>query len=317
MDNQNERQKRRKSIRKLKYIYRKCRYKFRRSMYKFRKNIYTYGENRQEKMDIKKKIMLIVAYSFILFSVVSLLTYSEGNGDPTTEDVALSILESEIEKAAAIQTEVILTYTPPIDPDKPMVALTFDDGPGKHTARLLDSLKEHQVKATFFMLGTKVTDKYANELQRMSAEGHELGNHSFDHPDLTKQSADYVQFQINETNNRIETLAGSKPTVMRPPYGATNQHVQELVGLPLVFWNVDTLDWKTKDVAETVKVLTTEITDGDIILLHDIHGTTVDAVIQALPILKEQGFQLVTVSELAEARGKELVAGEKYFRFRK
>ena len=200
-----------------------------------------------------------------------------------------------------------------LDPTKPMVALTFDDGPGKDTDRLLEALKKYNARATFFMLGNNAKN-YGSVIKKMKDMNCELGNHSTTHAQLTKLSAEAIKKEIQTTSEYIKNAAGVGPTVMRPPYGAVNATVKQNVGLPMILWSVDTLDWKTKSTPKTVESIMTA-KDGDIILLHDIHTTSVDAAIEAIPKLIEKGFQLVTVSEMAEAKGQKLELGVKYFSF--
>lgn len=202
-----------------------------------------------------------------------------------------------------------------IDPDKPMMALTFDDGPGERTHELLDVLEKYDAHATFFMLGKNVSG-YSEEIKRMKEIGCELGNHSYDHPQLTLEG-DHGAGQIGKTNELIRDACGSPATVMRPPYGAIDESVEASVGMPLILWNVDTLDWQTKDTKKTVDNVLQNADDGDIVLLHDIHSTTIDAAIQLIPKLISDGYQLVTVSELAEARGQMLKKGSTYTDFNK
>ncbi|MFV0363191.1 MAG: polysaccharide deacetylase family protein [Suipraeoptans sp.] len=202
-----------------------------------------------------------------------------------------------------------------IDPNKPMVALTYDDGPGDRTEELLNTLEQFGAKATFFMLGNRITGREGT-VKRMYDLGCELGNHSYDHPQLTNLSPDQIQAQINSTNNLITNASGGhSATVIRPPYGAIDDTVKQYVNLPMILWNVDTLDWKTKKLQATVDEVMRTIQDGNIILMHDIHGSTVDASKILIPRLIEQGYQLVTVTEMATAKGISLVAGEKYTNF--
>lgn len=198
--------------------------------------------------------------------------------------------------------------------NRPMIALTFDDGPGVHTMRLLEALEEKNVKATFFMLGQNVA-KFQEEVAKMYEIGCELGNHSYNHPNLSKMSASEVTAQVNDTNALVEEASGHPATVLRPPYGAVSQTLSENAGMPMILWSVDTLDWKTKDAKATIDHVLANVSDGDIVLMHDIYGTTVDAAIELIDLLQEQGYSLVTVSELARLRGYELVNGEKYFGF--
>lgn len=198
--------------------------------------------------------------------------------------------------------------------NRPMLALTFDDGPSVYTMRLLEALEEKNVKATFFMLGQNV-GKFQEEVAKMYEIGCELGNHSYNHPNLSKMSASEVTAQVNDTNALVEEASGHQATVLRPPYGAVNQTVSENAGMPMILWSVDTLDWKTRDAKATIDHVLANVSDGDIVLMHDIYGTTVDAAIELIDLLQEQGYSLVTVSELARFRGYELVNGEKYFGF--
>lgn len=190
----------------------------------------------------------------------------------------------------------------------PMIALTFDDGPGKYTDRLLTALETNHVKATFFMLGNLVSS-YPNEVRRMKSLGCEIGNHSYDHARLTSLDAAGVQAEINNANDSLRSVIGEGATVVRPPYGAYNDMVKQNAGLPLVLWSIDTLDWKTLDVQATVDAVLNQAKDGDIILMHDIHETSVAAAEALIPELIQRGFQMVTVSELAAAKGKNLTAG--------
>ena len=198
--------------------------------------------------------------------------------------------------------------------NRPMIALTFDDGPGKYTMRLLEALEEHHAKATFFMQGKNV-GLYEKEVAKMKEIGCELGNHSYNHPKFTQLSIADMQAQINDTNGAIEAITGEPASVLRPPYGLVNEEVKQNVGMPMIFWSVDTLDWKTRDTQATIDSVLTNAGDGDIVLMHDIHEPTVNAAIELIGKLQEQGYSLVTVSELAKARGYELVNGEKYFGF--
>ena len=203
-----------------------------------------------------------------------------------------------------------------IDPNKPMMALTFDDGPGDRTLELLDVLEQYNAHATFFMQGINIPG-HEEAIRRMVETGCELANHSYNHPQLTKLDIAGVQSQMGDTDALIQQACGQKSTAMRPPYGAINDMVKANVGLPLILWNVDTLDWKTKNVQATIDSVLQNADDGDIVLMHDIHSTSVDAAIQLIPILIDKGYQLVTVSEMAEARGTPLQNGVVYTDFNK
>lgn len=184
---------------------------------------------------------------------------------------------------------------------EPCVALTFDDGPSFHTERLLDILQEHNVKATFFVLGTQVRIQ-AETIQRMFEEGHQIGNHTWDHPNLTQLPDDQIQQQLRQTDDLVTQIIGVPTPHMRPPYGAHDERVRAASGLPIIFWSVDPLDWKDRDAA-TVATRISDAPVGAIILSHDIHKSTVDAVPAIIAALKGRGIQFVTVTKLFEPNG--------------
>ncbi|MGI6095721.1 MAG: polysaccharide deacetylase family protein [Lachnospiraceae bacterium] len=194
---------------------------------------------------------------------------------------------------------------------KPMIALTFDDGPGKFTDRLLDCLEENNSKATFFMLGQNA-QQYPEIVKREYDLGMELGNHTYDHTLLTRLDPEQMVGEINQTQDILTNAAGSSATVMRPPGGAYDDTVLSVMELPVVLWSIDTLDWKTKNVQNTIDVTLNNVTDGSIVLLHDIHETTVEAACQLIPELVNRGYKLVTVSEMAREKGITLDAGTVY-----
>lgn len=178
------------------------------------------------------------------------------------------------------------------------VALTFDDGPeANNTPFILDILKSHNAHATFFVLGTRVT-YYPSILKRMIDEGNEIGNHTWSHQQLTLLSTAQIQEEVNKTQDAVYAAVGSTPTVMRPPYGAYNSTVQATVGMPLVLWSVDTRDWETLNTQATIDAVMKDAKRNSIILMHDIHKTSADAVPQVVEGLQSKGFKLVTVSNL-------------------
>ncbi|MDT0573620.1 polysaccharide deacetylase family protein [Streptomyces sp. DSM 3412] len=177
------------------------------------------------------------------------------------------------------------------------VALTFDDGPVKDTQRLLGLLNDRNVRATFYAVGTNVQKNPAT-VRAASQAGHQIGNHSWDHANLTKLSAAKVKSQLSRTDTVIKQATGTKPTTFRAPYGAHNATVRSAAGRPLVHWSVDTLDWKYRDTARLIKYVNAETRPGDIVLMHDIHRTTVDAVPGIIKALKARGFHFVTVDQL-------------------
>ncbi|MBY5033741.1 polysaccharide deacetylase family protein [Streptococcus gallolyticus] len=178
------------------------------------------------------------------------------------------------------------------------IAITFDDGPSPETTpQVLDLLKKYKVKATFFVLGKNIAGNEAI-LKRMQAEGHEIANHSWNHPQLTKLAADQIKQEIEDTQSAIQAVTGQRPTSYRPPYGAVNQAVQAVTNLPAIYWTVDTLDWKSKNPAAILGEVKAHTQAGSIILMHDIHPTTVASLDSVLAYLTGQGYSFARVDEL-------------------
>ena len=180
------------------------------------------------------------------------------------------------------------------------IALTFDDGPGPYTEKLLDILDKYDAKATFFLIGSKVSAR-ANTLRRMQSRGHQLGNHSWSHPELNKVSAEQLASEIDQTNNAIKQAVGTKPNIIRPPYGAFNRAVLEQFrqrGMSAVVWSVDTRDWADRNSEIVCSRAVAGARNGAVILMHDIHPTSVNAVPCILDSLKQQGYSFVTVQNL-------------------
>ena len=181
-----------------------------------------------------------------------------------------------------------------------LISLTFDDGPGAYTDSLLDFFYEYDVIATFYVLGSAV-ERRRETLIRMYNLGHEIGNHSWNHENLTELSAREVINTMRRTSDLIEELTGSRPLTARPPYGAVDSRVQTILRIldnPIVLWSVDTRDWETREVEFVYYQIINGAENGAIILMHDIHRTTYEAVKKAIPTLTEMGFEFVTVSEI-------------------
>lgn len=197
---------------------------------------------------------------------------------------------------------------------RPMIALTFDDGPGEYTEELLNCLVENNAKATFFMLGQNV-EAYPEIAKKVSDAGMELGNHSYSHPDLVTIGAEAAAQQVSNTDAALKAATGFEATVMRPPGGSFNDSVKAAIDHPLIIWSIDTRDWATKSEDQTYQVVMDNAQDGSVVLMHDIHEWSVKAAIRMIPDLIAKGFKLVTVSELAEAKGKNLQSGNAYYYF--
>ena len=202
-----------------------------------------------------------------------------------------------------------------IDKNKKMVALTYDDGPSIYTPRVLKTLKENNAVATFFVVGNRVPT-YSDTVKKAHDMGCEIGNHTYEHKNLTRVSEAEVKRQITKTNRNVKKVTGQAPVIVRPTGGATNANVKQWVGMPSIIWSIDTLDWKTRNADSTKKAVLDHVKDGDIVLMHDLYSATASASETIIPELVKRGYQLVTVSELAECRGGMKETGA-YYSFRK
>ena len=233
----------------------------------------------------------------------SIVIVNEKELDNNFEMLAQRAMANKMKEFASIRR---------IYPDKPMVALTFDDGPyTRSTIPILDTLTEHNVVATFFVLGNRVST-HKEIIKRMHVEGNEIGNHTYNHSMLTSLSREKARYQIEKTQSAILEVIGSEPKIMRPTYGSYNNKVKSIVDMPMILWSVDPLDWKIQDAEKISNHILENVKDGDIILLHDIFVSTAEAVEILVPELINRGFQLVTVSELYEIKDIALTVGNIY-----
>lgn len=209
------------------------------------------------------------------------------------------------------------TKTADVDSDKPMVALTYDDGPSANTPKILDLLEKYNAKATFFVVGDRVdgNSNYQSYVKRAHKLGCQIGNHTYEHENLTSLSESQIKSQISKCDAAVRNAAGITPSIMRPPGGNRNDTVDKTVGKPLILWSIDTLDWKTRDADQTISAVLDHVKDGDIILMHDLYAATAEASETIIPSLIKKGYQLVTVEELAANRGG-MKAGKRYSSFR-
>lgn len=205
-----------------------------------------------------------------------------------------------------------------IDPLKPMIALTYDDGPSKNsTPRILETLRANGGRATFFMVGNRA-EKNGAVIRQMVSQGCEVANHTYDHTLMSKVDPAELERQLMMTNQVVANAGGVTPVLMRPCGGDTNDAgmgVAGAISMPAVLWSIDTLDWKTRDAEKTVSAVLDHVKDGDIVLMHDLYETAADASDVIIPELIRRGYQLVTVSELASYRGG-MTPGNSYYKFR-
>ncbi|UUV99523.1 polysaccharide deacetylase family protein [Vagococcus luciliae] len=219
-------------------------------------------------------------------------------------DKAVSELKNDkLKKTYASQLSLleqeVIKNDPTLLNDDKKVALTFDDGPNNTSSlQILDTLKKYDIKATFFMLGSMV-DTYPDVVKKIHDAGHEIGNHTYDHKDLTKLDEASIKQEIDSTNQKIEKLTGEKPTLLRPPYGAYNDRVTKVESnMSIALWNIDTLDWKTHNPTAILGEVKKELQPHSIVLMHDIHQDSADSLENVIKYLKSQGYTFVLANEL-------------------
>ena len=201
-----------------------------------------------------------------------------------------------------------------IDPSKPMVALTIDDGPAASSSQsILDTLEKYGAHCTFFWVGDR-TQTYKEAAERAISLGCEVGNHSYGHEYLNKLSESEISYQINEGVKALNELTGwnKQAYIFRCPGGNVTDYVKSIVNAPIIYWSVDTRDWESRDCDKIVAKLVGQCQDGDIILCHEIYGATADALAIAIPKLQAEGFQIVSVSEMFKAKGIVMLNGHQY-----
>ena len=197
----------------------------------------------------------------------------------------------------------------------PLVALTFDDGPNPATtARLLEGLAIREVPATFFVVGSRVSDS-PELVKRMVEEGHQVGVHTQDHVMLTQLTTQIFQQQVEKPRQQLEQMLGSGSYMLRPPYGLMDEKLSQWEKGPLIIWSVDPEDWKDRNTGRVVNEVLAEVEDGAIILLHDIYEESVDAALIIVDELLSRGYCFVTVEQLAALREVEWEPGKRYIKF--
>lgn len=205
-----------------------------------------------------------------------------------------------------------------IDLTRKMICVTYDDGPSIYTPKILDILEKYDAKATFFVVGNRL-ETYKKHTKRASKLGCEIGNHTWTHGTLYKSSTapSEVTTELGKCNDKIYELTGKKCVLYRPCGGGVTDTIRNNCGLPMILWSIDTLDWKSKNSQSVQNEVYGKVKDGDIILMHDLYSSTAAASEYIIPYLVDQGFQLVTVSEMADCKGVKLKNGTVYYNMRK
>src|SRR6266446_2612857 len=237
--------------------------------------------------------MFIFRFYFICFAgLIATLAFATGKESPT---------QSSEKREPPVATEDSITFSS-VHVDEPYIALTFDDGPSATlTPKLLDLLAAHHIKATFFVIGENVAE-HPEIVARAAQEGHEIANHSWSHPNFGKMSDESVRRQLQQTDDAIKSATGTRPTLMRPPYGSITARekrwIHEEFGYDIILWDVDPYDWKRPGPAVVRVRILKETRPGSIVLSHDIHPGTIEAMPSTFDELEAKGFKFVTVSEL-------------------
>lgn len=223
-----------------------------------------------------------------------------------TPEVPADFVSVESESGTEPESEPESEATAPvfeINPELPMIAITYDDGPAVDLSdRILDTLEEYHAHATFFLVGNNITEDTEKILKREVALGCEIGNHTLSHKNLEKLELEDAVSQLSECDDKIYQCTGVRASLVRPPYGAYNDAIRETDKRMFIHWSLDTSDWKRENPDEIFDIVMEYIDDGDIVLMHDIHEQSVEASEKLIPALIAQGYQLVTVSELIQYR---------------
>ncbi|OLA97283.1 MAG: hypothetical protein AUH19_04685 [Verrucomicrobia bacterium 13_2_20CM_55_10] len=234
-------------------------------------------------------------YRLLFVCFASVIVAVGAGADPTlaTRDAG--------KKTQAAAEDPSITFNS-VHVDGPYIAMTFDDGPSATlTPKLLDLLAAHHIKATFFVIGENVAE-HSEIVARAAREGHEIANHSWSHPNLGKMSGDSVRSQLQRTDDAIQNATGKRPTLMRPPYGSITARekrwIHDEFGYQIILWDVDPYDWKRPGPAVVRNRILKETQPGSIVLSHDIHPGTIEAMPSTFDALEAKGFKFVTVSEL-------------------
>lgn len=283
--------------------------------------IFFYDYKNQQEVSIKMPVENLLGYMNKEYLKTTIITTTEVTTESTvitettTKETTTTqqITEKETVTEETTSNNSSTNNKRKINKNKPMIALTFDDGPnGATTNKILDILEKNNSVATFFVVSRRI-EKDTEILKRMDSLGNQIGNHTANHKDLTKISKEQVKSEVNIVNNKLKKAIGKEATIVRVPYGATNDNVKQAINYPIIMWNIDTRDWQSRNVKSIEQKVLGKIKDGDIILMHDLYESTVQACEVIIPKLIEQGYQFVTVDELFEYKGIEVKSGNKYF----
>ncbi|MDD5994962.1 MAG: polysaccharide deacetylase family protein [Clostridiales bacterium] len=275
----------------------------------YRKRQWRRRQSRKLELLLKGSMIAAVVLVLVLIGTKVASTVQSRNEQKRAEEA----LNQQQEKM--VETPLVEEPTPPPTPvpkDK-AVALTFDDGPSRdNDGKIIETLQANGAHATFFVLGNRARVD-GDIMQMITGAGCEIASHSWDHPQLSKIKWKKVKSQLKRTDDIVaKLLNGYQITLLRPPYGSISKTMRKKIDKPMILWSLDTLDWKTRNAKKIFNRVKKEVKDGDIILMHDIHPETAEALTKIVPWLSEQGYDMLTVSELMERKGKKLEAGKAY-----
>lgn len=275
-----------------------------------------YRKRQRQRRQSEKLTMLLKGSVAVAVVLVLVLTgvkiVSTVRTHKQQKQIEEALLQEQKEAAETPATEEATPAPTPVPKDK-AVALTFDDGPSRdNDGTILETLQANGAHATFFVLGNRARVD-GDIMQMITGAGCEIASHSWDHPQLSKLKWKKVKSQIDRTDKIVaKLLNGYEISLLRPPYGSISKTMREKIKKPMILWSLDTEDWKSRNAKKVFNRVKKEVKDGDIILMHDIHPETAQAVKKIVPWLSEQGYDMLTVSELMARKGKKLEEGKAY-----
>ena len=239
---------------------------------------------------------------------------STSTGPPPVESSSYEPAPTDTPSSDAVSEDTSSPETgQTLDPDRPMVALTFDDGPGQGTTAILDLLEQYHVRATFFVVGLCLEQpRQVEKMQRAYEMGNVIGSHTYDHKSFRTLTEEEIRDQIERADEAICAALGVSASLVRPPYGHVTEDARNAATTPFIHWSLDTEDWLSRDASSVIAAVQENVRDGDIILMHDTYSSTAEACETLIPWLIDQGYQLVTVPEMMEARGITMENGKMY-----
>ena len=275
----------------------------------YRKRQWKRRQSEKLTMLLKGSIAVAVGLVLVLTGVQIVSTVQNHKQQKQAEEALLQKQKAAAESPAVEEP----TPTPTPVPKAKAVALTFDDGPSRdNDGTILEALQANGAHATFFVLGNRA--RVDGDIMQMILDaGCEIASHSWDHPQLSKIKWKKAKSQIDRTDRIVSKLLnGYQISLLRPPYGSISKTMRKKVEKPMILWSLDTEDWKSRNAKKVFNRVKKEVKDGDIILMHDIHPETAEAVKKIVPWLSEQGYDMLTVTELMARKGKTMEGGKAY-----